>query len=365
MNVLSVLAVVACVAVSSVMGHAVVVTPTPFNTNPSKTFGCGGASAGPLNVIPTGGTVNWKLIASDGAGDIRMLIDPAGGGGGAFPTSYQGTPSASIITVGLSGGSTPSVVGTTYSFDFTLPSGLTCTGSSGGSTSVCTAQISSTSNWVSCFSFTKTAPTVSGSTGTAVQQQGNCVTLTTAMVPTCSQLVGKTVWVPLGSDVGDLDDGVRATMNQNLPNQNVFWNQPQSYDVVTPCTTSYKDFLCAQALVPCNAAKTQPTSTPYGQQPCQSACKEFTCWCDLNDIHAFLYDCTTFNNAASDSAGSCTGVNRKYGPNNSTCVPRPTSSTAGTCTVDCGAAAHGASHSAVLLAAVVATVAAALYANNH
>lgn len=363
MNAISrILVVVACAAVN-VLGHAVVVTPAPFNTNPSKSFGCGGASAGPLNVVAGGrGQVNWKLVAGDGAGDIRMLVDSAGGGGGAFPTSYQGTPSASITAVPLTGGSTPTVVGTTYTFDFDA-SAVACTGGAGGN--VCTAQISSTSNWVSCFSYTKTAPAQTGSTASqAVTYQGSCVTITAGQLTTCNMLTGRVVWVPQGSDVTDLDAGVQATLVQNLPNERVFWAQPQSVDVVTPCTTAYKEYLCAQAMVPCNAAKTQPTTNIYGTQPCRSTCKEFTCWCDLNDIHAFLYDCDTISNANFDSTGYCS--RKKFGPNNSTCIPRATSSTAGTCPGgECAAAPHTASHSTFALAAVVATVAAVLYAHNH
>lgn len=337
-------------ALPSVLGHAALVNPVAFNSQPSKTFPSGGVGSGPLNIIPVGGTVSWKLIAGDGAGPIRMLIDPAGVTSN-FPTSYAATPAASLITVDLNSGQN-NVVGTTYDYPFTLPAGLTCTGTVGVNTAVCTVQISSSSNWVAAFSFTKQAPPAGSSTG-AVQQQtvsGSCVTVATPLT-TCTYVTGQTIFVATGADTTSMDQGVAATLTQNLPNVNVFYNQPQSPSVTTPCTEAYKRFLCAQTFTPC--ANNQPITTTFQDQPCASTCNEFTCWCDLNPLHAGLYRCSDYVNANRDSTGRC---GFKFGPNNSTCVPTIRSSTGANCVNGVCSAAPSAATLQPLVLAVLAIV---------
>jgi len=354
------LVVVACIAaLPSVLGHAELVTPTPYNPNPSKSFNCGGVSSGPLNVIPTGGVLSWKLIASDGAGAIRLLVDPAGGTA-AFPASGTGIVTGTLIQVALSGDDVPQStdVGRTFNYNYAWPD-LTCTRSDG----VCTAQVSSSSSWVACFSFSKTAAAGAQSTGTAVTYAGNCVTVAAGTLTTCSMVTGQTVWVPQGGDIGDMDTTVLTTLQQNLPNPNVF-NAAQDATAVTPCSTAYRRYLCADTFIPCNTAGTQPTSVAFAQQPCESTCQEFSCWCWLTAGEAGLYPCN-FQNANKDSTGRC-GV--KFGPNNSTCVPHPVSSTGSSCTGElCGAATHSASAASPLVYAAVAlaTAVAAVWARNH
>lgn len=343
-------------ALPSVLGHAALVSPTPFNTNPSKSFTTGGVSAGPLNIIPDGPrTLSWRLIAGDGAGAIKMLVDPAGLTTN-FPTSNGATPAASLIQVPLTGAD-PTVVGVTYDYTYQWPAGLTCTGANG----MCTAQVSSTSNWVAGFSFSKTAPAaVSSTAGTSAAQvfSGGCVTA--ANLVNCPMVNGKTIWVPTGADALDMDLTVAATMEQNLNNSRVFSNQPQSAGVSTTCTRAYQRYLCGDAFMLCNAAGTQPIDTVTLRQPCLQSCTEFTCWCDLNPIHADLYRCN-LQNAARDATGSCSTA--KFGPNNATCVPRPATSTAGSCIGDSCAAFSSASFQPLVMAALAVAAAFAVFYN--
>jgi len=345
MRVLLAITAVLCV-LPSVLGHAALVTPSAFNPNPIKTFTCGGPTAGTVNVVAAGAnTLQWKLIASDGAGDVSMFVDPAGVTTN-FPTSYTGTKAATVQSVGVIGTTTSTQVGTTFTFDYTMPD-VTCTGSMGGRTDVCTAQVVSASNWVACFAFAKTAPTGN-------QNPTYVCSLATGLTA-CPMVNGKHVNIPTGYTLASLDLEVSTTLNQNLPNTNVFLtgNTPAAPGAQqTPCEQSYRAYLCGATFGACAVG----TNAPPPVSPCQAVCSQFECWCGMNALHADLYQCELYNNAGSDLAGQC---DKGYGPQNQTCItPSSSSGVGGSCAdgvlADCSAASSTAPTLLIALAAAVA-----------
>jgi len=306
-------------------------------------------TTGPINIISSGAqSFEWKLIASDGAGMVSMIIDSAGNPSN-FPTSNGGTTSANTLNQVAVSGTTPTNVGTTYTFTYNMPA-LTCTGSLGGRTDICIAQISSVSDWVACFAFAYNAVSTTGGTPAYT-----CVTA--SGLTACPMINGKQVNLPDGETLASLDASVQATINQNFNESRVFLTgnapaapgQPQ-----TPCEQSYRAYLCGATFGACarNGGSPPPIS------PCAAVCSQFECWCSLNPIHAYLYSCATLDNAGSDEAGDCS---KGYGPNNATCTAASsTASAQQNCQngilADCSAASM--TQPVVLAVAVLAALAA-------
>jgi len=298
-----------------------------------------------------------------------MNVDPAGATGN-FPSSHAGAlPAGSqdqpVTLTPLDG--TPSVVGQSYRHTFTWPAGLTCTGTTGGITGVCTAQVFSTSDWVACFAFTQTAPVQSGggssgTTGTS-GPTGTCqVAAFQSSTPTCAMVTGQTVFVPTGFTVDLLDSQAGATLATNLVNHNVFTNNQALPPVgpYSPCYYSYLRYLCGSTFRLCtNGVRDSGT---LGTGTCYDSCREFICWCGLTDIHKLLYpDCNIYTNTRKDAAGNCTVG---FGPSGQRCLTTTTGSTGVQCTdLFCGAAPRGAVLQPLLLAAAALATVALLYAN--
>ena len=68
---LALFAVSALALVAGALGHARLVSPVPWNTAPTKTSPCGGSTQLPATATWVAGskvTIQWQLIAGDGAG---------------------------------------------------------------------------------------------------------------------------------------------------------------------------------------------------------------------------------------------------------------------------------------------------------
>jgi hypothetical protein len=398
----------------SVLGHATLIYPAPYGTpnSPSKTTPTGGGTSGvpvyPLNTK----FIDWKLVAGDGAGFPRMLVNTAGTNtagnwpADAAPSSTEGfqtgaytaiynVPLSAILASPDPGGNAIATYGTqdpslgpqtpnTLPFGFTyttnLASAFACTGTfttaSYTYNKVCTVQLSTASAWYSGFSFAQVAPTPVGTgsaTGGAAAAVGTCVPPDSTQLQTCSAVVmgiratsstSSSIWIPDGETQQGMDAAVLAELAQNLPNQKVFMvnvvgGHTESPSVATPCSTSYTRFLCAQAFTPCNLANTQPATAPFNQ-PCLQTCTEFTCWCQLNPIHQYLYQIQNSagawvcpeSEAGSDSTGVCPNAGPPpsyFGINGTQCINGVNNGASG----GLGAAPHTSSMISPVLMAVV------------
>jgi len=355
-----------CVAILlpvAVLGHAQLESPSAFNPSPSKTAKCGGVNAGPVNTLPAGAlqTLSWKIIAGDGTGALSMMVDPTGTTGN-FPSVHNGAlpagSQAQVVTLTELDG-TPSAVGSSYRHTFTWPAGLTCTGTIGGATNVCTAQVFSTSDWVACFAFVTTAPVQAGgsSTGSAAVL-GACeiATFQAGSNPLCSTVAGQNVFVPIGFTVDLLDTLARSTLETNLVNPRVFSNAQEvpPTGLITSCYTCYVKYLCGDTFRLCNK---NGVITGPAAGACLSSCREFTCYCGLTEFHKSLYNCGKYSNAQFDSVTNCTI------PIKNQCVAPVVTSTGAQCSDLFCAAPRSAVLQPLLLAAAALVTVALLYAN--
>jgi len=257
--------VVALAFVALVNGHAKLVDPLPWGNQPDKTNPCGaGAPAtSPDATWHVGDQVNiqWQVIAGDGAGEVFLAIDPAGGE--TFPANKTDL------------GSAPSVQAQPYSFPYTVPN-IQCTGLGAN---LCTIQVSSSSNWFGCSTVRILQP---GQTPPP-PAENNCVVPNSLIY--CTFRNHLSVSLPPGQTYLAMDHGAQLTYSATINNQNVFSTGNSS-----ACQKSYKNYLCLSALPNCG-----------DKEACKSACTDMVAQCGLTAAHQSLYDCTTGPN-------SCTGL---------------------------------------------------------
>jgi hypothetical protein len=156
---------VALALVAGVYGHARLLSPVPWNRNPSTNSPCGGATKLASTATWVQGstvTIQWQLIAGDGAGPCVCVCVCGGCARGrrlttAVVSGGLGSVSITLDTLGTSnpvgsaGSQTPVTFSpattagnlATYSYSFTVPVGVTCPSSG------CTIQVTS-ANWFSC-----------------------------------------------------------------------------------------------------------------------------------------------------------------------------------------------------------------------
>jgi len=236
-------------------GHAVLITPAPWTPNPSKTSPCG-AGIPPLRTnqtltwkIGTVQTINWKLVASDGAGMVMIRFDSTGNQ--TFPASTQ-------LTLGNA-----TVVGVTYPFSFTVPNIVCPSG-------YCTIQVFSVSAWFSC-------ATVVINNGAIVPPPVPVLTCITApLLNFCTMLYGTNITLTLGQTAPGIDQAVAAVYTANLYNPNVFTNGNDSN-----CATMYKTFLCNENFPSCGAVAA-----------CKQLCQTTLQTCGITPGELGLYNCT-------------------------------------------------------------------------
>ena len=253
------LAFVACA-----LAHSVLQTPTPYNTNPTKTGLCGvntitpAMRSTPSAVWSPGDTVSisWHLVASDGGGKVIGLFDPRGG------TNFTVAAWTPFDTAGSN---------KFYTQTFKVPDNLDCSQSP---TKLCTMRVYTDSGWVSC---TTVNISTCNPSCKAIPVTSTCTTLTTA-TPFCNATVAS---VRQGATAADIDAELQSTWTTNRANPNVFTNGNSA-----ACQASYKDFLCTSSLPPCD-----PTSGALTKQACRGQCRQTMEDCQVTEEHRSLYDC--------------------------------------------------------------------------
>lgn len=254
------------IAIAKVKGHAVLITPTPLNTNPVTRLQCG------VETMPTGNnrkpsatwlagsrqTINWKLIASDGGSAVTGLIDPKGG------TDFTVQAWTGTIPHGTT-------VGQTYEIGFTLPPSLTqCD-------PVCTFQVrSNVNNWVSCtfINITNCADCPPPPPAPAQCKDAGDLSF-------CTMRNDKNVLIPADFTPTQQDQNARLAYNTYIVNPNVFRNNG------TNCRDKFKELLCSINLPPCPGSG----QTQSNYAACHATCETAMEACEVTDSHKLLYDC--------------------------------------------------------------------------
>lgn len=258
--------------VTLVNGHAVLLTPTPFNTNPSTTRACGVASVttammSTAQAAWTAGdevSITWHLVAGDGAGLVQGGFDPLGG------TSFTVDAGIATQTTGSSG---------YYTINFVVPANLTCDQSP---TKLCTFQVHSP-GWFSC---TAVSITPKGCTNCdpPPAPQLNCVSVTAGSLSFCPSVTS--ALVTGSASPSDINTELSNAYTTNLANPNVFV-VPNATS--TACKTLYQQLLCSMELPACNVST---GALIEGTQACRGLCQKTMEACGIQPAHIGLYDCS-------------------------------------------------------------------------
>jgi len=247
----------------------VLLSPTPFNTNPSTTPLCGVAAISDAMKSTAQATwkagqlvtIAWHLIASDGGGNLYGAFDPLGGTDFTVPA---------WTTVFTTSGSNKF-----YNHTFSVPSSLSCSQSPTG---LCSFRVYTSSNWNSC---------------TMVNVCEDCVAPPPPPL-VCSPVNTKLTFCPSnisdamiseGYVASDIDADLRLTLVNNLNNTNVFQNGKS-----LACQQSYTTLLCSLSLTSCNPLTVQVLQN---SRACRAQCKETMSECEVAPAHVSLYDCDT------------------------------------------------------------------------
>jgi hypothetical protein len=249
--------------IALVNAHAVLVTPTPWNISPSKTNPCGGGSPTTVAqaVWPAGSvqTISWRVVASDGSGTVSIQFDTKGGTANPDPTTKVDLGNAAAVG--------------NYDFPLTVPN-VACNALTG----LCTAMISSSSGWYSCFTVK-----IVGANVPQPPPPGIVCTKPDQLV-FCLSRNRQNIAIQEGQTPNAVDKSISDTYQGTLKNINVFANGND-----TNCANKYKEFLCKNYLPSCGY-----------KYACKSLCQETLQVCGIQPSHASLYDC----NAGPDNCNS-------------------------------------------------------------
>lgn len=278
---------VICALVASVLGHAVLKTPTPYNANPSKTGPCGLAGTFPTMpsqatwLVGSSVTIVWQMIAGDGNGLVTVSADPNGG------TDFSATNAKTITTF-----QTTDV--RTYTQTFKVPD-VSCAASKDG---LCTIQFATATNWFSC-----TRVNITACDGCPVPPPNPPTCVTATGLSFCKTGVdarnNRRVLIPEGQSPVVIDAELSATYLNYLNNTNVFTNGQDS-----TCRAEYKTFLCNSQLPLCPGSGEEYSQT----SACRGQCRETMSQCQLTELHAALYDCDSLRLCAGESPASSVHV---------------------------------------------------------
>jgi len=266
-----VLVVLVCVLVASVLGHGVMVLPTPLNTNPTTSDPCGVAA---LPTNPTASTtwatgkavtVGWHLIASDGGTNVAGYFDPTATGARDSDFSVKAFDDLAT-TNGL----------IFYNKTFTVPATLTCTSASG----LCLFRmVSNQNNWNSC-----TYVNITNCQNCPPPPPAPPVCKTAGALKFCYEKANDGVYVDANADPSELDLSVKQVFWQNVNKTTVFADGTSQ-----ACHDDYRAFLCASDLPPCPGSG----QTVGVGSACQSMCQKAMASCQLTEAHTALYDCNS------------------------------------------------------------------------
>lgn len=266
--------------IACVLGHAVIRTPVPLNPNPTTSRPCGVTTL-PANPTPaaqwavgTTQSVTWDLVANDGG--TRTTA--------AFDLTATGTLNAFAAGTATPVGGTFNVAQKISTFSFTIPD-VTATSASG----LVLFRMVSNTNWNSCL-YVNVTKTVSPA---PKAPEPVCKTVTNLAL--CNMSNSQQVYVAADATPASIDAQTNQVYVANLNLTTVFTNGANA-----DCQALYRNFLCAINLPACPAADgTQPAG--FG---CLEKCQETMKTCGLTDIHADLYDCTTYPACSKSSPAS-------------------------------------------------------------
>jgi len=270
------------VCVGFAHGHAVLVSPVPYNPSPTTQPLCGvsqitatmASTAQATWVTGTQVNISWHLIAEDGGGNLYGAFDPLGGTNftvlawtDTFPTS--GAPRF-------------------YTKVFTVPS-ISCDQSP---TKLCTFRVYTASKWNSC---TTIKIVSSGGSGGGSGGGGNSGDSTPPVVSQCAPVPASSsgfcntttnAMVDITVSAQDLNNELISTYNFNRNNLNVFSNGNSS-----ACMSSYQQLLCSIYLPSCNPATGKVIQSSVA---CHAQCEQTMTDCGVVNAHLYLYDCSSY-----------------------------------------------------------------------
>ncbi|EAL66830.1 hypothetical protein DDB_G0281067 [Dictyostelium discoideum AX4] len=270
---------ISCILILSILvnfisGHAVLVAPTPFSTNPSKTKLCGGGTKQTVAQItwcPNSSKTNratWKIVVGDGAGAVTFKLATNGG-------TTEGDFTTTLTSKVLSG-SDPKEVGTYY-MDVRVPTGTTCTGTNG----ICTLQAyTESSGWYSC-----SAIKLDSSACDKAAEETALVEYNVQVkdnVKFCDQVVNKVVLLPAGTQLGEYDQRTQGVFKNNMANPLVIGQNSSQ------CGNLYEKVLCDVSFPLAPGSDGKPI-----YQVTQKQCEDFIEVCDVVS-HVELYPCSIY-----------------------------------------------------------------------
>jgi len=266
-------------------GHAVLQTPTPFNTQPSTASPCGvGSVSENMKSVAqaswTAGssvTIGWHLVAADGGGNLMGMFDPNGGTNFTVPawTDTFTTQGTNVF----------------YNKTFTVPESLNCNNSP---TKLCTLRVYTSSNWNSCTMIDIVTPDCTDCP-TAAPRARVCTPVTTPL-GFCN---GTSVFIENGTAPGDISSELLATFNANRANPNVFISGNS-----TACMASYQQLLCSLSLPQCDLGSGAVLAST---QACHSQCEQVMSDCGIVQAHIDLYPCSSYPLCQGESDGGSGG----------------------------------------------------------
>lgn len=274
-----------CALVACVLGHGVMIIPTPLNTNPTTAQPCGvtGPSSNPVATAVWGigqqVTVEWRLIATDGGTTVSGIFDPTG--------TMNYAQSNTALNTAFNDLATPSLG--FYNKTFTVPN-VDCSGAKNG---LCVFRLVSNTNWNSC---TYVNVTDCSECPPPPPPAPKCTATTDGTMGFCfgTQQDVQVYILPAQSPT-QVQDDIKQVYTANLNNTNVFLNGNDS-----TCRTAYRTFLCALDLPPCPGSG---QSYAVGSA-CKSMCQQAMDACELNPKHEALYDCTALPDCQGDTSDS-------------------------------------------------------------
>ncbi|KAK5584194.1 hypothetical protein RB653_005802 [Dictyostelium firmibasis] len=279
MRVLILCILILSVLVNFINGHAVLVSPTPFSTNPSKTQQCGGGAKQTVAQItwcPRSDKSNratWKIVVGDGAGAVTFKLATNGGTSAA---DFTTTLSSKMV----GGGGDPKAVGTYY-MDVVVPTGTTCNGT-------CVLQAyTQSSGWYSC-STIKLDTSACDSTPKETSLVEFTVK-TDSNVKFCDQVLNKVVLLPAGTILQEYDLKTQGVFKNNMANPLVIGTN------TSECGNLYEKVLCDVSFPLAPGSDGKPVYQVTYQQ-----CQNFIKTCDVVS-HVELYPCGVYD---SENEGS-------------------------------------------------------------